>query len=214
MIKKKPRANLRAYHTIFTQIGIICALLFLIAATNIRFEVIEKPCTICEPPTPDPFDVVDVPITKEPERPAPHKPSVFIEVPTDDPIEPDPIVFLDFAPDDPIPFSEPEATPPEDTFEPLPEFMPEMKGGLKKLYSEIEYPDMARQIGVEGRVTVQFIVNEQGEVEDPTIIRGIGGGCDKEVLRVIKKMKFTPGIQNGKFVRVRMHQTVTFKLQN
>ena len=212
MIKKEPKANLRAYHTIFTQLGIICALLFLIAATNMRLEVKEKLCD-CEPVTPETVEVVDIPITKEPEKPAPHKPSVLIEVPNDDPIEPDPITFIDFEPGEAIPIPEPVETPPE-KFEPLPEFMPEIKGGIKKLYSEIKYPEMARKAEIEGKVFVEFIVNEQGEVENPIILRGIGGGCDEEVLRVIKKMKFTPGIQNGKFVKVRMHQAVTFELQN
>ncbi|MEQ9265471.1 MAG: energy transducer TonB, partial [Balneolaceae bacterium] len=86
-------------------------------------------------------------------------------------------------------------------------------GGMQSLYNEINYPDLAKRIGTEGRVYVQFIVNEKGEVENPTIIRGIGAGCDEEVLRAIKLMTFTPGIQNGKFVKVRMQQPVVFKLK-
>ena len=84
-----------------------------------------------------------------------------------------------------------------------------MTGGLKKFYSEI-----ARKTGIDGIVIVQFIVNKMGEVESPQIIRGIGGGCDEEVLRVIKKMKFSPGIQNGILVNVKMSQSVRFQLKN
>ena len=51
-----------------------------------------------------------------------------------------------------------------------------MIGGLKKLYSEIKYPEIARKTGIDGIVIVQFIVNKMGEVESPQIIRGIGGG--------------------------------------
>lgn len=214
MIKKDPGANLRAYHTIFTQVGIICALLFLIAATNVRFEA-SKSENEYEITSPEIEAIVEIPITQEPKKPAPHKPSVLIEVPNDDPIEPDPITFIDFEPDEAIPIPEaPEIRPDEEDIRVVVEVMPEMKGGLKELYSEIKYPDMARRAGIEGRVIVQFIVNEMGEVQNPVILRGIGGGCDEEVLRVIKKMTFTPGIQNGKFVKVKMSQPVMFQLHN
>jgi len=92
--------------------------------------------------------------------------------------------------------------------------MPELKGGLGALQKQINYPDMARKAGIEGRVIIQFIVNEQGEVEDPRVIRGIGGGCDKEALRVVKQAKFEPGRQRGNPVRVQYSLPITFKLQN
>ncbi len=92
--------------------------------------------------------------------------------------------------------------------------MPKMKGGVSKLYSEINYPKQAREARIEGRVIVQYIVNQKGGVENPKIIRGIGGGCDEEVLRAIKLMNFTPGIQNGRFVKVKISQMITFRLQN
>ncbi len=213
MIKKSPKANLRAYYTIFTQIGIISALLFLIVATNVRFEAKESDNKY-EVFTPDLEPIVDIPITQDPKKPTPHKPSVLIEVPNDDPIEPDPITFIDFEPDEAIPLPPPRTPPIEEKIPLIVEVMPTMKGGLEKLYGEIKYPKMAREAGIEGRVTVQFIINELGEVENPVILRGIGGGCDEEVLRVIKKMTFTPGIQNGKFVKVKMSQSVKFELQN
>ena len=211
MIKKNPKADLRSKHTIFVQLGIICSLLFMIAATNmnIKSQVDSTPEPIPEPD----IDLIDIPpIIPRDTPPPPMRPSVFNPIPNDNPIEPDPVDF------DPIEFDGPITGPPpiiqDDTFELLPEVMPTMKGGLEKLYREIEYPKQAMQIGIEGRVVVQFIVNKKGEVEEPVILRGIGGGCDEEVLRVIKLMKFTPGIQNGNFVKVKMAQTITFKLQN
>lgn len=89
-----------------------------------------------------------------------------------------------------------------------------MKGGLKKLYSEITYPEKARAAGIEGRVYIEFIVDKNGKVAEPTLLRGIGGGCDEEVLKAIKLMEFTPGVQNGNLVKVRMSQVVVFKLNN
>lgn len=95
------------------------------------------------------------------------------------------------------------------------EDMPELKGGLGYLQKKLEYPEMARKAGIEGRVIVQFIVNKQGEVENPRIIRGIGGGCDKEAMRVLKEeAEFEPGRQRGEPVRVQYSLPLTFQLQD
>jgi TonB family protein len=93
------------------------------------------------------------------------------------------------------------------------EEMPQLKGSLASLQNEINYPQLARKAGVEGRVIVQFIVNEQGKVEDPQIIRGIGAGCDEEALRVVKKAEFEPGKQGGKPVRVQYSLPITYRLE-
>lgn len=90
--------------------------------------------------------------------------------------------------------------------------MPELKGGLKGLQQKINYPEKAQKAGIEGRVIIRFIVNKQGEVENPQVIRGIGDGCDKEALRVIKQAKFKPGRQNGKAVRVQYAIPITYRL--
>ena len=93
------------------------------------------------------------------------------------------------------------------------EEMPELKGGMSGLMSEITYPEEARRAGIEGRVLVQFIVNEEGQVENPQIIKGIGGGADEEALRVVKNAEFVPGQQRGQAVRVQYSLPVIFKLQ-
>jgi len=92
------------------------------------------------------------------------------------------------------------------------EEMPQLIGGLESLASQIEYPEMARRAGIEGRVFIQFIVNEEGEVEHPRVIRGIGGGVDEEALRVVSQAKFTPGVQRGKAVRVQYALPINFRL--
>ena len=73
---------------------------------------------------------------------------------------------------------------------------------------------MARRAGIEGRVTVQFIVNESGDVENAQVVRGIGGGADEEALRVVRQAKFEPGMQRGKPVRVRYALSVNFRLED
>ncbi|MEO9884353.1 MAG: TonB family protein [Balneola sp.] len=94
------------------------------------------------------------------------------------------------------------------------ENMPELQGGQVGLQSKVLYPPVAIRAGIEGRVTVQFIVDKNGDVVNPKVIRGIGGGCDEEALRVISQAKFTPGKQRGRNVAVQMSLPILFKLSN
>jgi TonB family protein len=92
------------------------------------------------------------------------------------------------------------------------EEMPELIGGLESIMKEVRYPATARNAGIEGRVFVQFVVNEQGGVEDARVVRGVGGGLDEEALRVVRQAKFKPGIQRGKPVRVKYSLPIFFRL--
>lgn len=94
------------------------------------------------------------------------------------------------------------------------ENMPELIGGQAGIQSKVEYPAVAKRAGIEGRVTVQFIVDKSGNVKNPKIIRGIGGGCDEEALRVVSQAKFTPGKQRGRNVEVQMSLPILFRLSN
>lgn len=100
----------------------------------------------------------------------------------------------------------------EEDFYVVVEEMPELIGGLAQLQQKIKYPEEARRAGIEGRVYVQFIINEQGDVEKPRVIRGIGGGANEEALRVIREAKFQPGMQRGKPVRVQYSIPFFFSL--
>lgn len=91
--------------------------------------------------------------------------------------------------------------------------MPHLIGGLGSIQSKIVYPDQAKATEIEGRVFVQFIVNEQGEVENPVVVRGIGAGCDEEAVRVMRLAKFNPGVHEGEEVKVKMSLPITFKLK-
>lgn len=94
------------------------------------------------------------------------------------------------------------------------EEMPKLIGGLASIQSKIKYPEAALKNNIEGRVTIQFIVDENGDVVNPRIIRGIGGGCDEEALRVVSQAKFTPGVQRGRNVRVQYSLPIVFKLND
>ncbi len=95
---------------------------------------------------------------------------------------------------------------------------PEFKGGEKAfkafLKKNLVYPKEAAENGIEGKVFVEFIVNEDGSIESLRIVRGVNSKLDQEALRVIKLTsgKWKPGIQNGKAVKVSMVVPVKFVL--
>jgi len=85
---------------------------------------------------------------------------------------------------------------------------------IKHIYKNVKYPTFARGADIQGTVVVSFIVNKTGDVEDVKILRGIGGGCGDEVIRVIKGLdKFLPGKQNGRPVSVIYRLPVKFSLE-
>lgn len=92
------------------------------------------------------------------------------------------------------------------------EVMPEIIGGLQELYSNIRYPRQATIQGIEGRVIIQFIVTAEGRVENPTILRDIGGGCGEAAIEALRNVRFTPATQNGQPVSVYYSLPITFRL--
>ena len=98
------------------------------------------------------------------------------------------------------------------------EQMPQFPGGdeaLRKfLSSHINYPPMAAENNVQGKVILQFVVGADGRVGEVKVARSVDKDLDKEAIRVVKSLpKFTPGRQNGQAVRVWYTLPVTFKLQ-
>jgi protein TonB len=98
------------------------------------------------------------------------------------------------------------------------EEMPTFPGGEEKLLEylqkNIKYPPVARENGIMGVVYVTFVVDKDGKIKDAKTLRGIGGGCDEEALRVIKTMpQWKPGKQNGRAVQVQYNVPVRFSLK-
>ncbi|MEQ9265522.1 MAG: energy transducer TonB [Balneolaceae bacterium] len=102
----------------------------------------------------------------------------------------------------------------EESFFVVVEQMPQLIGGLADLQKSVIYPEEAVRRGIEGRVTVQFLVTETGNVICPNVIRGIGGGCDEAALNAVSNAKFEPGMQRGEPVRVQYSLPIVFRLQN
>jgi len=92
--------------------------------------------------------------------------------------------------------------------------MPEPVGGMQAIYENLTYPDAARRSGIEGRVIIQFIVDENGDVQNPQVVRGIGGGCDEAAIQAIESVEWTVGRQRGRPVRVQFQLPIMFRLQD
>lgn len=95
--------------------------------------------------------------------------------------------------------------------------MPEFPGGMDKLLQFIndnmQYPAEARKKEVQGRVVIQFIVNENGYITEPTIMKSVDPSLDEEALRIIKMLpQWKPGTLHGKAVQVKYTVPVTFRL--
>jgi len=98
------------------------------------------------------------------------------------------------------------------------EEMPSFPGGeealMKYLGTSIKYPAIARENNIQGKVYLSFYVDKDGKVKEVKVLRGIGGGCDEEAVRVVKAMpEWKPGRQNGRNVAVYYNVPVNFTLR-
>lgn len=213
-MRKKREADLRLKYNIHLQVGFIISITLFITIFNIRIPT-KAPATIIIEEQEEIF-IEEVIQTKQIETPPPPpRPPVPVEVPNDEIIE-DEIIDLDTELDLDGPLDLPPPPPPkseetQDDFFVVVEQMPQLIGGLASLQKKVKYPEMARRAAIEGRVTIQFIVNEQGEVENPRVIRGIGGGCDEEALKAVMTARFKPGMQRGRPVRVQYSLPIVFR---
>lgn len=98
------------------------------------------------------------------------------------------------------------------------EIMPQYPGGNQALFKflgeNIKYPEQAKKDEISGKVYVTFTVDKDGSVKDVHVLRGIGGGCDEEAIRVVKMMShWTPGEQDGAKVSIEYNLPINFKLK-
>jgi protein TonB len=98
------------------------------------------------------------------------------------------------------------------------EEMPMFPGGncalLSYLSGNVKYPLIAQENGIQGKVFIQFVVDEQGSISEVQVLRGVDVALDNEALRVVRQMpKWKPGRQGGKAVKVRYTVPISFKLK-
>jgi protein TonB len=220
--KKSPKADLESKKTIFIQLGMVFALavvLFAFEWKTYEKQVIELASRAVDDTPEEMIEITQH--EKPPPPPAPPQQTTVIEIVEDD-MEIEDEIEIDVEADQEtevqeyIPVMEEEEEAEEVIFTVV-ESMPGFPGGdaarIKYLNENINYPQMARESGIQGRVFVTFVVERDGSVTDVRVLRGIGGGCDEEAIRVIKNMpKWNPGKQRGKSVRVQFNMPILFKL--
>jgi len=215
--RKSTKVNLQKYYMINLQIGFIVTLILLITLFRVNlqprgeFEIVEVEQEIIEME-----EIIQT--EQEITPPPPPRPPSPEPVPDDEIVE-DMFFDLDTEIDLDAPLDMPPPPPPSDDDEEeepeiftIVETMPELIGGMQAIYEHLRYPEIARKAGIEGRVVVQFIIDEEGNVVDPVVVRGIGGGCDEAAIEAVKQVRFTPGRQRGRPVKVRYSMPITFRL--
>ncbi len=222
--RKTEKSDLENKRTLFIEIGFVIALAVVFVSMEWKsYDKVEY--TMAERQVEDiPEEII--PITEQKLKPPPPPPQqvTIINVVKDDVVVEDEIE-LDVDMDDntemeeyvPVAQEEEEVVEEQQIFLVVEE-MPSYPGGEQEMYrfisQNIEYPRMAKESGISGRVFVTFVVEKDGSVTDVQVLRGIGGGCDEEAIRVIKSMpKWKAGKQRGKAVRVQYRMPIKFTLQ-
>ncbi len=170
-------------------------------------------------------ELLDVPITEQPPPPPPPPPMeqpVIEEIP--DEVEIEEKIDVNFDVDvkettviKEVVIAEAPVEEKADEIFDVVETQPNPPGGMagwnQYLSKNLKYPTQARRMGIEGTVIVVFVINTDGSIQDVEVLRGIGGGCDEEAVKVVKEApKWEPGKQRGRAVRTRMRLPIRFKL--
>lgn len=226
-LKKNPKADLEKRRGLYLEIGLVVILAATLVAFEVKSydsdeetafqrEVVEEveeqiiQTDIVEPPPPPPPEVIEV--------------TTLINVVDDEQeIKNDLVVNAEVTEEtknvDIVPVKvEEEVEVAEEPIFTVVESEPEFPGGMEALYKylaqNIKYPQLARENGITGKVYVTFVVEKDGSIANPRILRDIGGGCGAEAIRVVKAMpKWSPGKQRGKAVRVQFNLPVNFNLK-
>lgn len=220
--KKNPEVDIEKKRNLLFTIGLVGALAFVLIAFEwaqferstanlgqLKLDIEEEemiPITQQEPPPPPP--------------PPPPQTTILDIVEDDEEIEEE-LEIEDTESDENLEI-EPIIVEEEEYEEPeiftIVEDMPSFPGGEEQLFrylgENIKYPAMAKDAGITGIVFVTFVVKEDGSVSGVKVLRGIGGGCDEEAVRVVQAMpKWKPGKQRGKAVRVQYNLPIRFVLR-
>ena len=234
---KTPKADIKRQYPIALQIGLLLSLGLVIAAFTVPMSRGET--VVMAEDGQEIIELEDIEQTQQiqPPPPPPPAPPPPQEVPDDVEIEEEVIEDIeldltDTPPPPPAPPAPPPRTPPPPPTpnapppppppppDPVPtepeifevaEVQPELIGGIASI--KPEYPEFARRAGVEGQVIVQFVVDERGNVVDPVVVRSANDLLSEAALDAVRKVKFTPGQQRGRPVKVRFSLPVTFRLR-
>ena len=226
-LKKNPKADLENRRGLYLEIGLVLTLVAALVAFNIKsYDKEEKEQFVREASEEQEEIIIQTQQDELPPPPPPEAPEVTTEfevVEDDAEIKTELVVNAEVTDDTknieitPVKIEEEEEEEDVQIFTVV-ENDPEFPGGMEALYkylrSNIKYPQLARDNNITGKVYVTFVVEKDGSIANPRVLKDIGGGCGAEAIRVVKSMpKWTPGKQRGKAVRVQFNLPVSFNLQ-
>jgi protein TonB len=212
---KNFKADLKTKYNRYIKISTILSLSILIAAFKYFPDSFDQENLI--PQTQELINIEEILSTiQKPEIPPPPKQPAIIEVSPDllseDVILNDIDIFRNEPVGPPPPPPRPEIKDEPQIFE-WSEVMPEPIGGIKAIQSKVNYTEIARRAGLEGQVIIEAVIDETGNVIDAKVFKSLGGGLDESSLLAVKETKFSPGMQRGKPVKVKMKIPIKFVLK-
>jgi len=220
-LKKNPEVNVEKKKHLLFQVGLVTALAVILIA--FEWKTFDRSVSSLGQLQVELEEEELIPITQqEPPPPPPPPPpqTTIIEIVEDDVELEEELEILETEIDEDTEIEIVEIA--EEVYEEpeiftIVEQMPSFPGGEAKLFQylgeNMKYPAMARDAGITGVVYVTFVVKEDGKIDGVRILRGVGGGCDEEAIRVVKSMpRWTPGKQRGKSVRVQYNLPIRFVL--
>ena len=226
-LKKNPKADLENRRGLYLEIGLVVILVAALVAFNVKSYDKEEKEQIERVATDEQEEIIIQTQQEElPPPPPPEQPEVTTEfevVEDEAEIKNELVVNAEVTDDTkniaitPVKIEEEEEEEDVQIFTVV-ENDPEFPGGMEALYKylrdNIKYPQLARDNNITGKVYVTFVVERDGSIANPRVLKDIGGGCGAEAIRVVKSMpKWTPGKQRGKAVRVQFNLPVSFNLQ-
>ena len=223
--KKSPKKDLESKKLIFAQIGLIITLSLVLVAFEWKsydkneIEVWNRKASKIS------IDIIPITVQKDKPLPVLQKQVTALNIVGDEDEIEDDIIEIDIEANEKTENKEypPFEMPEEKDFDDDKIFVgvesqPSFPGGdiarIRFLYENIQYPAMARETGIQGRVYITFVVEKDGSITDVRLLKGIGGGCDEESIRVVKAMpKWIPGKQRERPVRVQFILPIKFTLR-
>ena len=214
IIRKNPEANLKLKYRRYIETGLVIALAFLL----ILFQASKRgQVKVAEQGRVDLTIIVEeIPQTEQEKRPpAPSRPTIPVEsededIPEDATIEMTEINLDELPPPPPPPEQDAGETPIFVAYDEPPEPI----GGFAAIQGKLIYPEIARKAGVEGRVYINVLIDERGNVIDTKVLKSLGNnGCDEAAIAAIRAVKWKPAKQRDKPVKVWVGIPVVFKLK-
>ncbi|MEP5611453.1 MAG: energy transducer TonB [Cyclobacteriaceae bacterium] len=211
------------HQTLYMAIGLCVSLLFVNAAFMWKTQDTQRILEFSRVDS-DLNELIDIPLSKQPPPPPPKKTvDLFVIKEVEEEVIEEIEVNLDVEINEQttiedIVYEAPSQEEDADELFTVVEKFPAPAGGMKAfneyLSKNIKYPKSAMRLGISGRVFLKFVVERDGSLTDIRVVKGVGGGCDKEAIRVLSSAPaWEPGKQRGRPVRVSMILPITFVMR-